>query len=89
MALLSGKSLPNENVKSREIGLPFILLLQYYEMSVRGKNLYFSGATFPYMEEIFLPHGLGEKIIRLFTAFPTPSYSRILSQRRTGELSDW
>ena len=51
--------------------------------------MYFPRSTSPYMEEIFLPHALGEKIVRIFRAFLTASSSPVLLQRKTGDLSNW
>lgn len=91
-ALLEG--LPHGNVKSKEKSFPakiflYFTVYNHREMSVGGKNVYFPRSTFPYMEEIFLPHALGEKIIRIFMAFLTPSSSPVLPQRKTGDLSNW
>lgn len=53
------------------------------------QNVYFPRSTSPYMEEIFLPHALWEKIVRIFRAFLTASSSPVLLQRKTGDLSNW
>ena len=67
----------------------YFTVYNHCEMSVEGENVYFPRSTFPHMEEIFLPHALGEKIIRIFMAFLTPSSSPGLPQRKTGDLSNW